>query len=147
MRVLLDTCALAELRDPHGHPAVKATVALIPADGLFLSVLVVGEIAKGIALLADGRKKRALNTWLTALESQFADRILPVDPETAHLWGDISARAERAGLTLPAVDGLLAATALRHGLYVMTHNTSCLAATGALIVDPWQEPQPSPKAE
>ena len=55
---------------------MKAAVALIPDDDLYLSALIVGEVARGIALLPDGRKKRALNTWLTALESQFADRIL-----------------------------------------------------------------------
>jgi predicted nucleic acid-binding protein len=141
MRVLLDTCALLELRDPRGNPAVKAVVALIPDDGLFLSALVSGEIARGIALLADGRKKRNLSTWLTTLEHQFTDRILPVDHETAHLWGDISARAQQAGLILSVVDGLLAATALRHGLHFMTHSTPGFAATGALIVDPWKEPE------
>ena len=62
-----------------------------------------------------------------------------MDSETAHLWGDISARAQQAGLILPVVDGLLAATALRHGLHVMTHTTTHFAATGVLIVDPWKE--------
>ena len=65
MRVLLDTCALAELRHPRGNPAVKAAVALIPDEDLFLSALIIGEIARGIALLPDGRKKRNLSSWLT----------------------------------------------------------------------------------
>ena len=77
MRVLLDICALAELRHPRGNEAVKAAVALIPDDDLYLSALIVGEIARGVALLPDGRRKRALNAWLITLESQFADRILP----------------------------------------------------------------------
>jgi predicted nucleic acid-binding protein len=140
MRVLLDTCVLAELRHPRGNPAVKGAVAVIPAEGLFLSSLVLGEIARGVMLLSDGRKKRSLSTWLTALESQFGDHILAVDHETAHLWGDISARAQQAGLILPVVDGLLAATALRHGLHLMTHNATRFAATGVLIFDPWKEP-------
>jgi toxin FitB len=140
VRVLLDTCALAELRHPQGNAAVKAAVALISDDDLYLSVLVVGEIAKGVALLRDGRKKRDLDAWLTGLENQFAERILPVDRETARLWGDISARAQQASLVLPAIDGLLAATALRHGLHVMTRNKRHFAPTGALIIDPWAGP-------
>ena len=147
MKVLLDTCVLTELRHPQGNPAVKAAVALIPDDEIYLSALVLGEIAQGVALLPDGRKKRALSSWLTALGSQFADRILPVDAETAHLWGDISARARQGGYILPVVNGLLAATALRHGLHVMTHATAQFAATGALIVDPWKEPEKNDDAE
>jgi toxin FitB len=139
MKVLLDTCAIAALRHPRDHPAVKAAVELVADDDLFLSVLVLGEIARGIELLSDGRKKRNLSTWLTVLERQFADRILPVDQETARVWGEISVRVERAGLILPIIDGLLAATALRHGSQLMTRNTQALAATGALIVDPWKE--------
>jgi toxin FitB len=139
MRVLLDMCALDELRRLEGNPAVKAAVSLIPDDRLYLSALIVGEIAKAVTLLPNGRKKRALSSWLNTLESQFAGHILPMDHETAHVWGAISARAQQVGLLLPVVDGLLAATALRHGLHIMTHNTNHLAATGALIIDPWTE--------
>jgi toxin FitB len=139
LRVLLDTCALAELRHPRGNPAVKAAIAMLADDAIFQSALTLGEIARGIALLRDGRKKRNLSEWLTGLENQFADRILPVDCETARLWGDISARVLQAGLVIPVVEGLLAATALRHGLHLMTHRTPAFTSTGALIVDPWKE--------
>ncbi len=145
MRVLLDTCALTEFRNPQGHSGVKASIALLTAENLFLSALVVGEIAKGIALLGEGRKKRGLRTWVATLKSQFNDRILPVDAETANLWGELSARARQTGHILPTIDGLLAATALRHSLYVMTHHTIGLAATGALIIDPWMEHDESPR--
>jgi predicted nucleic acid-binding protein len=147
MKVLLDTCVLAELRHPQGDPAVKSAIALISDDEIYLSALVLGEIAQGVALLPDGRKRRVLNSWLTALGSQFADRIMPVDAETAHLWGDISARARQAGHILPVVNGLLAATALRHGLHLMTRTTAHLAATGALIIDPWKESEKNDEAE
>jgi toxin FitB len=140
MRVLLDTCVLSELRQPRGNPAVKAAVDLIPDDALYLSVLTLGEIARGIAMLPAGRKKRSLEAWLTGLEGPFADRILPVDHETARLWGELSARVRRAGLVLSTVDGLLAATALRHGLHFMTRSVPHFAATGVLIVDPWAGP-------
>jgi toxin FitB len=138
MRVLLDTCALAELRDPRGHPGVKEAVALLRDDDLYLSALTVGEISKGISLLHEGRKKRSLSAWLSSLENQFGDRILPLEHETAHLWGEISARCQENGVTLALFEGLLAATALRHGLHIMTHRTQGFAATGTLIVDPWK---------
>jgi len=138
VKTLLDTCVLTELRKPEGHPAVKSAVAEIPDADLYLSVLTVGEIAKGIGLLAAGRKKKALTSWLTGLETKFGDRILAIDIETARLWGEFTARAQKSGIIIPGVDGLLAATALRHGLRVMTRNTGHFEASGALIIDPWQ---------
>ena len=137
MKALLDTCVLTELRKHDGHAGVKSAVAELADGDLFLSVLTLGEIAKGIALLAAGRKKKALGTWLTGLESNFGDRILGIDTETARLWGELTARAQKAGEIIPAVDGLLAATALRHGLHVMTRNTRHFQASGALVLDPW----------
>ncbi len=139
MKALLDTCVLTELRKPNGHPGVKSAVAEIPDADLFVSVLTVGEIAKGIALLAAGRKKKALGSWLTGLETKFADRILAIDAETARLWGEITARVQKSGKVVPAVDDLLAATALRHGLHVMTRNVRDFEATGALVINPWQD--------
>jgi predicted nucleic acid-binding protein len=138
MKVLLDTCTLAELRSPEGNPLVKAAVAEIPDEALFLSVLCVGEIAKGIALLAAGKRKKALASWLVALEAQFEERILGLDAETARIWGELTARAQKKGTIIPAADGLLAATALRHGLHIMTRNTKHFEASGALMLDPWQ---------
>lgn len=138
MKVLLDTCVLSELQNPRGHPRVKAAVSELADGELFLSVLIVGEIAKGIALLVAGRKKKSLTSWLTALETKFSDRILGIDVETSRVWGEITARAQKSGIVIPAVDGLLAATALRHGLHVMTRNSRHFEASGALIVDPWQ---------
>jgi predicted nucleic acid-binding protein len=120
-----------------GHAGVKSAVAELADGDLFLSVLTLGEIAKGIALLAAGRKKKALGTWLTGLESNFGDRILGIDTETAPIWGELTAKAQNAGEIIPAGDGLLAATALRHGLHVMTRNTRHFQASGALVLDPW----------
>jgi predicted nucleic acid-binding protein len=138
MRALLDTCVVAELRRPEGHPGVRSAIAEIPDTDLYLSVLTIGEVAKGISLLDAGRKKRALSRWLNGLETTFADRILAIDIETARLWGELTARAAKAGEIIPAVDGILAATALRHGLHVLTRNTRHFRASGALILDPWR---------
>jgi toxin FitB len=139
MRVLLDLCVLAELRHPQGNEAVKATVALVPDDDLYLSTLTVGDIARAIAMVPNGRRKRGLNDWLITLKSQFADRVLAVDFETAQLWGEIRARVQQSGETLPTVSGLIAATALRHGLHIMTRYPTRFTAAGVLIVDPWKQ--------
>ncbi len=138
MRALLDTCVLSEIRRSHGNARVKAAVAALDDADLFLSVLTVGEVAKGIALLRAGNKKRALMVWLGVLETKFGDRILAIDAETARVWGELTARAQTAGKVIPAVDGLVAATALRHGLHVFTRDTKHFQASGALILDPWQ---------
>jgi predicted nucleic acid-binding protein len=138
MNALLDTCVLTEIGKDDGNPSVKSAVAEIATANLYLSVLTVGEIAKGIALLAAGRKKTSLGTWLARVENQYADRILSIDVETARIWGELTARAQKKGIIIPGTDGLLAATALRHGLHVMTRNTRHFEASGALIIDPWR---------
>jgi len=139
VKVLLDTCTLAELRKPSPNAAVVAAVQAIPDAQLYVSVLSLGEIAKGVGLLAAGRKRDALAAWLAALENQFSDRLLGIDVETAKLWGELTARAQKKGAVIPPTDGLIAATALRHGLRVMTRNESDFKASGVRIVNPWQE--------
>jgi len=136
---LLDTNILTEFVKPKGNPAVKSAVTEIPSTDVYLSVLTVGEIIKGIALLAAGPKRIHLSTWLSGLENQFGDRILPVDLETARIWGELTARSQKSGAVIPPTDGILAATALRHGLHVMTRNTLYFEETGALLVNPWQD--------
>lgn len=138
MRVLLDTCVLSELRHPRCNSGVRLAVAALDTNDLFVSVLSVGEIAKGIALLTKSRKKSALQSWLQTLELHYADRLLPVDLETGRIWGEITAAAQRAGRITPAGDGLIAATARRHGLHVMTRNTRDFEASGVLLVNPWE---------
>ena len=136
MRVLLDTCVLSELRRPKGHPGVRRAVDALDNAALFVSVVSIGEIAKGIALLKESRNKRALRGWLQALERDYADRLLPVDLETSHIWGELTAAAQKSG-TVPASDGLIAATAQRHGLHIMTRNTEHFEPTGVLLINPW----------
>jgi toxin FitB len=137
LRVLLDTCVLSELRRPKGDPGVRRAVDALGSDDLFVSVLSVGEIAKGIALLEESKNKRNLQAWLQALERHYADRVLPVDLETSHIWGELTAAAQKTGKIVPASDGLIAATARRHGLHVMTRNTEHFEPTGVLLLNPW----------
>jgi toxin FitB len=137
VRVLLDTCVLSELRHPKGHPSVRGAVEALENDSLFVSVVSIGEIAKGIALLKEGKNRRELQAWLQGLERYYADRVLPVDLETSHTWGELTAAAQKSGKIVPASDGLIAATARRYGLHVMTRNTEHFAPTGVLLLNPW----------
>jgi predicted nucleic acid-binding protein len=135
--MLLDTCVLSDMQRPTGSPVVRAFVESLDAGQIFLSVLTIGELAKGIALLVPGTRKQSLSEWLSDIELRFEHRVLPIDVEVARLWGDLTARAQTKGIQIPASDGLIAATALRHGLEVVTRNTRHFEATGAIIVDPW----------
>ncbi len=137
MRVLLDTCVLSELRKPQVDPGLRQAVDEIPDDDLFVSVISIGEIAKGIALLDESRRKRELQSWLQALERDYATRILQVDRETAHIWGELTAAARKNGQGISASDRLIAATARRHGLHIMTRNVADFEPTGAMLINPW----------
>ncbi len=137
MKVLLDTCTIAELKKPKPDAAVVAAVRAILDENLFLSVLSVGEIAKGIGRLAAGKKRNELSAWLAALEDEFSERILPIDVEIARMWGEVTAGAQKKGHVLAPVDGLIATTALRHRLHVMTRNEKDFKVSGVRVVNPW----------
>ena len=134
---LLPTAGFFPGRRPKPHPGVRRAFETLKSEDLFVSVLSGGEIAKGIALLRDGHKKRTLQIWLQTLERDYADRVLPIDLETSRIWGELTASAKKAGRIVPASDGLIAATARRHGLHVMTRNTADFEATGVLVLNPW----------
>ena len=136
MRVLLDTCVLSELNRKNGSGNVRQAVSELPEGATFISVVSVGEIAKGVALLDVSTRQRHLLSWLNGLETAFDESILPVNTEIARTWGEITARAQRQGRTVHTADGLIAATALSHGLHVMTRNTADFEPTGALIINP-----------
>lgn len=138
MRYLLDTNVLSELVRPAPDANVVAWVrAQRPLD-LMLSVLTIGELEQGIAALDDGHRRRTLLHWIrTELPRQLAGRILDIDTETAAAWGSLSGKATRKGRTIPVIDGLLLATALRHGLVMATHNSADFTGWGVSVVDPW----------
>jgi len=139
LKYLVDTNVLSEIRKPQRSRAVKEVIAAIDEDDLFLSVISIGEIAKGIAKLNPGRKRRELERWLSQTQQNFADRLLAIDRDVAQLWGELTARVAMKGRVLHAADGLVAATALRHGLRLMTRNVSDLEFTGVLVLNPWEE--------
>jgi predicted nucleic acid-binding protein len=134
---LLDTCALSEFTKPKPSASVDAWFAQIPDGADFVSVLTLGELEKGITKLVSSRRRAALERWFGDLRDRFSGRVLAVDEPVALEWGRITARAEVAGNPLPSIDALIAATAIVHGLAVVTRNTSDIARTGAPIIDPW----------
>ena len=82
-------------------------------------------------------KKRILENWLLGLETHFSDRILGIDRYVAQIWGELTANTKSKGIIVPGMDGLIAATALHHGLHVMTGNVRHFHSTGAMLIDPW----------
>jgi toxin FitB len=136
--VLLDTCILSEIQRPQGNPQVRAQVESLDPDQLFLSVITVGELTKGIAMLPVGRRRQELTNWLIGLEQRFEEKILPVDSNVARRWGELTAHAQTGGTQIPASDGLIAATASWFGLHIMTRNSRHFAASGVTIIDPWE---------
>jgi toxin FitB len=138
VRALLDTCVLSELVKPDPAPSVLSTFDRFPDEHLFISVITLGEIGKGIALLAPGSRRDTLSAWLGQLTQAYAQRILPINSEIAALWGEITAIAQQQGAVLPAADGLIAATAIQHGLHLMTRNVKDFAATQVMLLNPWE---------
>ena len=105
---------------------------------LFISVLTLGEIRKGIDRLRSGARRGRLESWLQVdLRDRFQDRILPIHEAIADRWGAISAIAAAKGKPVPVIDGLLAATALHHNLSLVTRNSADVAGTGVPTVNPW----------
>jgi predicted nucleic acid-binding protein len=135
---LLDTNVVSELFKPQPNPNVIAFYDSLAPDAIFLSVMTIGEISKGIERLEEGSKRRELLEWRNTIERDYAIRILPIDSEVAQIWGEITAQAKKLHVDLPVVDGLIAATALRHGMHVITRNTKDFEITKALTINPWQ---------
>lgn len=135
MSYLIDTNLLSELRRKQPDPTVVRWFSQRPAGTLYLSVLTLGEIRKGIEGVADAARRLALLDWLeTALPAFFAGCILPIDTGVADRWGRLVAQA---GRPLPVIDSLLAATAAQHGLILVTRNLGEVQGLGAQVLDPW----------
>jgi len=139
VKYLVDTNILSEARRLKGHPAIREALAAIEEKDLFLSVITIGEIANGIARMNSGQHRRELEIWLGQIGQHFFDRVLPIDEPIARLWGEITATSANAGQTLHTADGLIAATALHHGLRLLTRNKADFEQTGVLVSDPLDE--------
>jgi predicted nucleic acid-binding protein len=133
---LVDTNVISELRRRDPDANVRAWFAQRPATELYLSVLTLGEIRKGVEALTDSGRRTVLSEWLEReLPVFFADRLLPIDAGVAHQWGQLLAEA---GRSLPAIDSLLAATALHHNLVLVTRNLKDFAGLPVQVLNPWE---------
>ena len=138
---LLDTKVVAEIGRLAGEPRVHAWAAAQDERRLFLSVLTLGEIEKGIHLLPDGDQRRARHEAArAALAARFAGRVLPVTEAVARRWGAIAGEIRRrTGQSPSVVDTLLAATAIEAGLYLATRNVTDVSGSGAAVFNPWTD--------
>ena len=135
---LLDTNIISELVKPRPEASVTAWIEGTDESLLYLSVLTLGEIRRGIAALSKSRRRAALEAWLNRdLRARFEGRILVIDEEVADRWGLLSAAARNNGIALQVIDGLLAATALEHNLTLVTRDTGQIPSMGVAVFNPW----------
>lgn len=140
MRFLLDTCVVSELVARRPDLGVVQWVDSVVEENLFLSAIAVGEIKKGIEKLAVSSRRSTLAEWLDdELLVRFQDRILPIDTAVMLVWGKLVADLEKRGKRMPAIDSLLAATALQGGLGLVTRNEDDFAHCGVTVINPWEQ--------
>jgi toxin FitB len=136
---LLDTNVISELTKLQPEAKVVSWFQGTNEELLYLSVLTIGEIRKGIDSLPRSNKRALLESWLANdLVLRFAGRILNVNLDIAERWGLISAQAKMAGAPLAVVDGVMAATALHYNLTLVTRNTKDVQVAGINTLNPWQ---------
>lgn len=136
MSYLLDTCVVSELVKTSPEP--KVLEWLKGERVCYLSSLTIGELRKGIELVTEPVRKRKLETWLTdKVLPEFSRRIFNVDIDIAERWGRLYASLQSQGVALSVIDGLLAATAIHHGLQLVTRNQKDFVRTGVTLVNPW----------
>jgi tRNA(fMet)-specific endonuclease VapC len=138
MKALLDTCVISEFIAKQPNPRVVEFLDALDADDAYLSVITIGEVIKGIEKLPNSRRKTELRDWLQDdLLARFQGKILPLDTDVIVEWGMLTARTEIAGKVMPAVDSLIAATAIANNMTLVTRNVSDFEAAGIEIVNPW----------
>jgi toxin FitB len=136
LQYLLDTNILSETRKKQADERVMSFLSDAEPSALFVSVLSLGELRKGVALKtrSDADAAKRLGAWVDGLEFSFGERILGIDAAIARQWGELSAQRSR-----PVVDTLLAATALVHKLTLVTRNINDVHDLGVKLLDPWRK--------
>lgn len=140
MNYLLDTCVISELIRMRPEQRVLAWIESMPEEQLYLSVLTLGELQKGIAKLDASARRRQSEKWLAKnVRQRFAERIVGLDADTLIRWGQVVGEGERRGRTWPLMDSLMAASALTYRMTLVTRNLSDVRDMGIDLLDPWQE--------
>ncbi len=138
MTYLLDTCLISEFVAKQPNQQVLDWLDAQVPEALYLSVITIGEIAKGISKITAYKRKESLTNWLNEiLPNRFEQRILSIDVSTMVLWGNLVGQLEQNGRPLPVMDSLIAAIALQNSLSLVTRNEKDFAGTGVVIVNPW----------
>ena len=139
MKWLLDTCVITELVSQQPNKRVVRWIDSIDADRLYLSVITIGEIRKGIEKLSESRRRQNLQSWLTEdLFTRFSGRIVALDSDILLVWGVLTGRLENEGKKMSAIDSLIAATALHGDFVLVTRNENDFIHANVKIHNPWQ---------
>lgn len=138
MNFLLDSNIVSEWTKPRPNERVAAWLAEADEDRIFLSVITLAELRRGVQRLPAGARRDRLDAWLTdQLKPRFEGRILPIDAETADVWGRLITHGQAAGRPVSTMDGFLAATAQQHDLTLVTRNTADFDILGIRLINPW----------
>ncbi len=138
MSFLLDANVVSEWTKPRPNPGLMAWLDATDEDRVFLSVVTIAELRRGVEALASGERRKRLDSWLWEdLSARFEGRILPIDAQIANVWGKIVARRESNGRPIHAMDALLAATAEVHALVLVTRNEADFHPTLRSVINPW----------
>ena len=138
---LLDTNVPSELTRPRSDPQVETWLEAADDDQLFLSVISLGEMLRGVTTLPESRRRQQLQQWIDdMLRPWFDNRILPVTEGIAARWGVLTGECQLKGRSLTMADGLIAATALEHELTLVTRNVRDFADLGVDVLSPWPGP-------
>ena len=139
MKFLLDTCVISELMARRPNQAVMQWIDSVDEDRLYLSVITIGEIRKGIAKLADSPRKLELREWLSDhLLSRFSDRIVVIDTGVMLDWGQLVGNLERLGKPMPLMDSLIAAIVLHGDFVLVTRNEADFESADVRMLNPFK---------
>lgn len=138
MGYLMDTCVLSEFKKKQPEQKVIDWLDAQIEETLFLSVVTIGEIQKGISRLPASNRKTELEIWLEELIYRYDERVLPLDTEVVQRWEQLTGLLETQGHTLPLLDSLIAATSLIHNLILVTRNEPDFVATNVALLNPWK---------
>jgi len=139
MSFLLDTNVVSEWVRPRPDHNVISWLAGVDEDRVYISVISLAEIRRGVELLPAGRRRERLASWLAEeLPVRFEERILDIDAQVATTWGVVMARGQKSGMTLGSMEAFVAATAETHDLTLATRNIKDFQRLGISLLDPWQ---------